>query len=91
MKRVFATAFVTLAGVASAAPEETAAPPSDGSAPAATAPAAADEAATAPAAAEPSVPKPEGDAEERPRDAAEVFVPSEAISEDIAVPFPVDI
>lgn len=33
----------------------------------------------------------EEEAEEEERDIAEIFVPSEAISEDYAVPFPVDI
>ena len=85
MKRVFATALVALAGVASAAPEESA-PASDGSAPAAT-----EQAAMPLAGEEPAAPKRAKNADEQPQDAAEVFVPSEAISEDIAVPFPVDI
>ena len=48
-----------------------------------------------PAGEQPAAPAPDETAEDEApdaaEDAAEVFVPSEAISEDIAVPFPVDI
>lgn len=82
MKALLAAACVALAGFAAAAP---------GGAATATDGGGADGAPAPPAGEEPTVAKPDETAADEAQDAAEVFVPSEAISEDIAVPFPVDI
>ena len=76
MKSALAAVLVALAGFAAAASKDEQPP-------------------ALPADKQPTVSAPdETDEDEAPdaaEDAAEVFVPSEAISEDIAVPFPVDI
>ena len=77
MKSALAAVLVALAGCAAAASKDDEQPPA------------------LPAGERPAAPAPDETVEDETpdaaEDAAEVFVPSEAISEDIAVPFPVDI
>ena len=77
MKSALAAVLMALAGFAAAASKDDEQPPA------------------LPADKQPAAPAPdeaaEDEAPDAAEDAAEVFVPSEAISEDIAVPFPVDI